>query len=123
MKPHPKAKRPSSRAVLKRKRSKLGESYYFAANRGRLSVFSYREGRQKTVGIYGDPKGLRYLAQLLNDVAAVNQSKVPDLNCPPTEGVHYHVYNHSGFIDPKSDSLVVGRADAKRGGIWFETLK
>ena len=120
MKPPLRKKRQTRRTVLKRVRSELGEGYNFASNRGKLWVFSYREGRAETVGIYGDPKGLRYLARLLNDVAAVNQSKVPDLNCPPTEGVHYQVYNHSGFIDPKSDSLVVGRADAKRGGIWFE---
>jgi hypothetical protein len=120
MKTRPKVKRRGSSPVLKRVRRKLGDVYSFAPNRGKLWVFSYREGRKKTVNIYGDPKGLRYLAQLLLDVSSVDQSEVPDGNCPPTVGVHYHVYSDSGVIDPKSDSLVVARADAKQGGIWFE---
>ena len=118
-----KPKKRSKVSTLKRAHTELGEGYTFAPNRGKLWVFSYREGRKKTVGIYGDPKGLRYLARLLNDVADVDQTKVPDMNCPPSEGVHYHLYNHSGFIEPKSDSIVFGRADAKRGGIWFEALE
>jgi len=118
MKPTKRIKRPT----LKRKLGSKGESYGFAPKAGKLCVFTFREGRNKTVGIYGDPKGLRYLAKLLNEVADVDQSKVPDINCPPTEGVHYHLYNHSGYIHPKSESVIVGRADAKAGGIWFEPL-
>jgi hypothetical protein len=117
-----KSQKRAKRTVLKRTKGSLGESYNFAANSGKLCVFSFREGRAKTVGIYGDPKGLRYLAKLLNDVADVDQSKVPDINCPPTEGVHYHLYNYSGYIHPKSESVILGRADAKTGGIWFEPL-
>jgi hypothetical protein len=112
----------AKRTVLKRKLGPLGERYNFAANPGKLYIHSFREGRDKTVGIYGDPKGLRYLAKLLNDVADVDQSKVLDMNCPPEVGVHYHLYNRSGFIHPKSDSVILGRADAKIGGIWFEPM-
>jgi hypothetical protein len=82
-------------------------------------VYSFRKGREKSVGILGDPKGLRYLARLLNDVADVDQSRVPDTNCPPTVGVHYHLYNTSGFIHKKSENILLGRIDAKTGGIWF----
>jgi len=110
------------RPVLKRKLDSLGESYGFAPNAGKLYVGSFREGQSKTVKIIGDPKGLRYLAKLLNDVADVDQSKVPDINCPPTVGVHYDLSNHSGYIHPKSESVILGRADAKVGGIWFEPL-
>jgi hypothetical protein len=112
----------AKRSVLKRTLDSKGESYRFASNRGKLYVWSYREGRDKTVGIYGDAKGLRYLAKLLNDVADVNQSKVPESNCPSTVGVHYHLYSRSGNLHPMSESVVVGRADAKAGGIWFEPL-
>jgi hypothetical protein len=110
------------RPALKRKLGSLGESYGFAPNTGKFYVHSYREGRSKTVGIYGDPKGLRYLAKLLNEVADVDQSKVPDMNCPPSVGVHYHLYNSSGRIHPKSENILLGRADAKTGGIWFEPM-
>jgi hypothetical protein len=105
------------RSTLRRYLSDLGESYNFVPNPGITFVFSFREGRNKTIGIYGDPKGLRYLAKLLNDVADVDQSKIPDINCPPSDGAHYHLYNHSGFIHPKSESVILGRVDAKEGGI------
>jgi hypothetical protein len=117
-----KSQKRAKRTVLKRRLGSLGESYNFARNSGKLYIYSFREGRDKTVGICGDPKGLRYLATLLNDVADVDQSKVPDINCPPAVGVHYHLYNRSGFIHPKSESVILGRADAKAGGIWFEPL-
>jgi len=115
-------KRPAKRAALRRTRDKLGESYSFAPNPGTTLVCSFGKGRDKTVAIYGDPKGLRYLAKLLNDVADVDQSKVPDINCPPGVSVHYHVYNRSGLVHPKSESLVLARIDAKDGGTCFPPL-
>jgi hypothetical protein len=114
--------RTSKRPALRRTLGRLGESYNFAPNPGTTIVFSFREHGNKTVGIYGDPKGLRYLAKLLNDVADVDQSKVPDINCPPSVSVHYHVYNRSGFIHPKSENLVLARIDAKDGSIYFPPL-
>lgn len=95
------------------------DGYQFAPNHGTLCVFSFREGRKKQIGIYGDPRGLRYLARLLNDVADINQTKVPDINCPPDDSVHFHLDDHSGRgrIHPKSENIILGRADKKTGGL------
>ena len=116
-------KRKANRRALRRTRSKLGENYSegysFAPNPGTTLVYSFGKGRDKTVGIYGDSKGLRYLAKLLNDVADVDQSKVPDINCPPGVSVHYHVYNRSGLVHSKSENVVLARIDAKGGGTCF----
>ena len=117
MKDSPKTK--GKRRVRRKALIQTDEGYRFAPNSGTLCVFSFREGRKKQVGIYGDPKGLRYLARLLNDIADIDQSKVPDINCPINDSVHFHLDDHSGRgrIHPKSENIILGRADSKAGGL------
>jgi hypothetical protein len=93
-----------------------GKGYQIASNPGSLFIYSYGRGRQKHIGIYGDPKGLRFLATLLNNIADVDQSRTPDLNCPPSEGVHYHMDVRDGHLHPRSVNLIFGRLDAKGDG-------
>ena len=113
----PNNKRKRSGKVLLRKMTDLGEGYQIARNPGILHIFSFRGGgRKKTLGIYGDPKGLRFLAKLLEDIANIDQSKIADINCPPTEGVHYHMDVKDGHLSLNSHSIIFGRVDAKGDG-------
>jgi len=101
-----------------------GEVYRIASNPGTLFLFSYGRGKGKTVSICGDPEGLRFLAQLLKDVADVDQTQIPDINCPQGIGTHYHVYKHDGHVHSKSNDILVGRLDGKGTGSheWFLPL-
>jgi hypothetical protein len=73
------------------------------------------------LAIYDNSKGLRFLAKLLNDIADVDQTQIPDLNCPKGIGTHYHVYKRDGHMHAKSNDLVVDRLDGKETGSydWF----
>jgi hypothetical protein len=117
--------RKTKRRVLLRDLTEPDEGYFVADNPGTLFLFSYGRGKGKTVALYGDPKGLRFLATLLNDVADVDQTQIPNNNCPQGIGTHYHVYEHDGrHVHPKSNDLLVGRLDAKGTGSfeWFTPL-
>jgi hypothetical protein len=76
------------------------------------------------VTIYGDPDGLRWLANVLIAIADTDQRCISDDNLPPDEGFHTdlrpgidcHVASKHG---------IVGRLDAKLSGstAWFlETI-
>jgi len=112
------------RRVLLKDMTKEGEGYFVAPNSGTLFLFPYGRGKGKTIEILGDPEGLRFLAKLLNDIADVDQTKIPDINCPVGTGSHYHIYREDGHLHPKSNELVVGRLDGKLTGShkWFWPL-
>jgi hypothetical protein len=121
----PKSKKKTKRKTrLSKVQNNGSESYKIAAHTGTLFLFQWGRGKGKTTEILGDPEGLRFLANLLNEVADVDQTKIPDLNCPVGTGVHYHVYKADRHLHPKSNELVVGRLDGKITGShkWFLPL-
>ena len=74
------------------------------------------------VSIYGDPKGLLELADLLTAFAKLDQEAVSDQNCPNGEGVHTTLTSELGLVN-ESVVLNLGRLDAKgtHDSQWFLT--
>ena len=69
--------------------------------------------------IHGDPEGLRSLAKLLIDIADLNQEKVEDKYLPIGAREHYNLRPKFELAN-SSDSIIVGRLDAKGTGVFYE---
>lgn len=84
-----------------------------------LHFFSEEDGAP-FVRIYGDPKGLRYLAGLLEEVAAVDQEALPLHQLPVDEGYHLHM-SPGIHLNKESAAVLLGRMDARKTGTfdWF----
>ena len=69
--------------------------------------------------IHGNPEGLKSLAQLLIEIAELNQEKVNDKFLPIGAREHYHL--RPGIeLSKSSISVIVGRLDAKGTGDFYE---
>ncbi|MBE7177842.1 MAG: hypothetical protein INR69_15655 [Mucilaginibacter polytrichastri] len=75
--------------------------------------------RWNEVLIHGDPEGLRSLAKLLNEIAALNQEKVNDRDLPVGEREHYHL-SPGIELSESSVQVIVGRLDAKGSGRFYD---
>ena len=86
---------------------------------GFVSAYSYDGEDGTVICLYGDPDGLRSLAQKLEILASVDQTNLSGL--PLDEGVHVHLTKASGLQSShKSKRLDIGRADGKSGNFdWF----
>ena len=80
-----------------------------------LSATHAADSNNGIVGIYGDPKGLLQLADLLIAVAKIDQTRLPDQNCPPQEGMHVTLYGAGKILSGDID-LNIGRLDSKGDG-------
>jgi len=80
-----------------------------------LSATRATDSHNGIIGIYGDPKGLLQLADLLIAVASIDQSRLPDQNCPPQEGMHVTLYGSDEILSGQVD-LNIGRLDRKDNG-------
>lgn len=76
----------------------------------RISLYDGDDGPVAT--LYGDPDGLRNLAAILNDLAALDQQRVPARNLPVGEGFHLHLFESRGLADD-SIQLDLGRSDPR----------
>ncbi len=87
---------------------------------GKLDIFpEIHDGDLVEVTIIGDPEGLRYLAELLNNLADENQIK----NDEP-EGSRMHIHLHrNNHLGGHSCEVEVCRADAKGTGEWPEFMQ
>ena len=87
-----------------------------------ISIIKYfsQDLDKDIVGIYGDPKGLKSLGELLIRLSELDQKTIPDNNCPAHEGLHVH-FSRSSALHNKSLGLDIGRIDAKSNGdtFWF----
>ena len=63
--------------------------------------------------IYGDPQGLRCLANILQDLADLDQQQIPARNLPVGEGFHLHLMKSRGLANG-SLQLDLGRSDIRR---------
>jgi hypothetical protein len=106
---------------MKFKKSKGGEI------KGHLDIFvSHNEDefegeilKWEEILIHGDPEGLRSFAKLLMDIAALNQDEVADKYLPVGAREHYHLRPKLELAN-SSDSVIVGRLDAKGTGEFYE---
>lgn len=69
--------------------------------------------------IHGDPDGLRSLAKLLTVIADLNQEEIDDKELPIGAREHYHLRPKLELAN-SSDTVVVGRLDAKGTGVFYE---
>ena len=76
----------------------------------RVALYDGDDGPVATV--YGDPDGLRSLATILNDLAALDQECVPPRNLPVGEGFHLHLFESRGLSDG-SMHIDIGRSDPR----------
>jgi hypothetical protein len=94
----------------------------FPSQRGTVVIFHTEDTDRRSVGIYGDPAGLRSLGELLIAEAELDQSQFPPVNLP--DGERHHVHLLPGVhIHPQSVELVLGRLDAKRTGELADWLR
>lgn len=69
--------------------------------------------------IHGDPAGLKSFANLLIDIANMNQDKIDDKQLPI--GERQHIKLRPGFeLSKSSDEVIVGRLDAKKTGKYYD---
>lgn len=69
--------------------------------------------------IHADPEGMRALANLLNEMADLNQDAVEHKHLPI--GARAHISLRPGVeLSKSSTSLVLGRLDAKHTGDFYE---
>ena len=80
-----------------------------------LSVTPGSEQHTGLTGIYGDAEGLLQLADLITAVARIDQTKIPDSNCPQREGIHVTLYGGK-HLQSEQVELYVGRLDRKSDG-------
>ncbi len=72
------------------------------------------------ISIHGDPEGLRSLANLLIELADLNQEQLEDKQLPVGAREHYHL--RPGFeLSLSSDQVTVGRMDAKGTHEFYES--
>jgi hypothetical protein len=69
--------------------------------------------------IHGDPKGLRSFAKLLIEIADLNQEEIDDKYLPVGAREHYHLRPKLELAN-SSDTIVVGRLDAKGTGVFYD---
>ena len=67
--------------------------------------------------IHGDPNGLRSFAEILLNIADLNQDKMKNL--PEGERAHIHLQSKFG-LSKSSDEVIIGRLDAKGTGKFYE---
>ena len=78
-------------------------------------VFRRSSDEAPLVSIYGDPSGLKSLADLLYEVARIDQSIIPPKNLPEGEGFHLHL-RPGKALNVESCEAIIGRLDAKGSG-------
>ena len=90
------------------------------ALRIQVSVSAKERPKTASIGIYGTPEGLLQLADLITAIASVDQSRIPDTNCPPNEGIHATIQAGSEFLGSRV-TVNLGRLDRKSDGgtNWF----
>jgi len=87
---------------------------------GKIDIFpKVEDGNVITVTIIGDPKGLRYLAELLNYLAEFDPKKTKAPN-GSREHIHLHVGEQLGI---HSCEVEICRADAKNTGELPEFMR
>ena len=79
---------------------------------GDLRVAFYDGDDGPVATVYGDPDGLRNFATILNDLAALDQERVPPRNLPVGEGFHLHFFESRGLADG-SMHIDIGRSDPR----------
>ena len=79
---------------------------------GDIRIATYEGDDGPVVTLYGDPEGLRSLAVILNDLASLDQQRVPDRNLPVGEGFHLHLFESRGLTNG-SLKLDLGRTDPR----------
>ena len=79
---------------------------------GDIRISTYEGDDGPIVTLYGDPDGLRSLAAILNDLAALDQQKVPHSNLAVGEGFHLHLFVSRGLANG-SLKLDLGRTDLR----------
>jgi hypothetical protein len=79
---------------------------------GDLRISTYEGDDGLVVTLYGDPDGLRSLAAILKDLAALDQQHVPSKNLPVGEGFHLHLIESRGLAS-ESLKLDLGRSDPR----------
>lgn len=80
-----------------------------------VSVTKGEDANSAITGIYGDPVGLLQLAEIITAIANIDQSAIPDRNCPPDEGIHVTL-NAGQELQSDQVTLFVGRLDRKSDG-------
>jgi hypothetical protein len=69
--------------------------------------------------IHGNPKGLKSLAKLLIEIAALDQEKVLEKHLPTGAREYYHLTPNIE-LSKSSDSVTIGRLDAKGTGDFYQ---
>lgn len=90
-------------------------------NQGNLiAVIETNSQGLKTVGIYGDPQGLKFLGEVCLEVSKLNQKNLSKKNLPDNEGFHLHLREESE-LNLNSKDVIIGRLDSKEDESfdWF----
>jgi hypothetical protein len=89
--------------------------------RGEILIRDYEGKDGRVVCLYGDPEGLRTLAEKLIQLADLEQQQLPAASLPDSEGFHLHLKKDT-HLDPLSYDLDLGRLDAKadQSTDWFK---
>lgn len=88
----------------------MSKSYNYPEKVGNIDIFpEIHDGRIVTISIVGDPKGLKYLAEVLNYIADFDQEENED-----PEGSREHLHLHPDEqLGWHSCEVEICRADAK----------
>ena len=83
-----------------------------------ITFVTKNENGSSIINIYGDPAGLRSLADALHKQADVDQAPMKHLGDDDTD--HTHIKPHSGGIICKaSDEIQLGRTDLRTGEMVY----
>ena len=73
----------------------------------------------KEIAIHGDPEGLLSFANLLIEIANINQDNIDENELPTGERKHIYL-NPSIDISKSSSPIIIGRLDAKGTREFYE---
>lgn len=94
---------------------------------GHLDIFISRNENEidgkiiksEEILIHGNPEGLKSLAQLLIEIADINQETVDDKLLPIGAREHFHLRSNIQ-LSKSSIEVIIGRLDAKGTGNFYD---
>jgi hypothetical protein len=87
--------------------------------KGYLLAYTVEDLHARDLCIYGDPDGLRSLAEAIIAIANLDQKTLAEKECPEDDSFHKHYALGIGIGDHvrrRLPRLTIGRVDEKRSG-------
>jgi hypothetical protein len=84
-----------------------------------LTFVTENEDGSSKINIYGNPSGLRDLANALIKQADVDQTDMTYLGDHDTDHTHYKASHVGGILSASSDELQLGRTDLRTGEMAY----